>query len=288
MNFWSIIGVVAVSAGIWLWFLMRYDRFEKEPLKVVLRVGLVGGCVSVFIAGFLNTTVAGIAGIDINDLSLYGAIFFSLFVGFNEETMKSWATWLMVRKEKELDEPIDALIYAMTVGLGFAALENITYMAQYGSSVILSRSLLSTPVHLVLAALWGYGIAKARFVDPEQKYFRNMAPYVIMAALLHAFYDFLLFTQTIAALLVVPLLILLLIASHRRLKWMAGQTDLLAVGQCSACGRKNDPEAAFCGTCGTPMKQTFYNVCDNCSTKVPVRFSYCPECGTSTDHNVTM
>jgi len=42
----------------------------------------------------------------------------AVFVGINEETWKFLATLSLVRKLPEFDEPLDGMIYAMTVALG--------------------------------------------------------------------------------------------------------------------------------------------------------------------------
>ena len=43
---WGVAGLL-ISTGMWAWVLRRYDRLEPEPVKVLLRVGLLGGLMSV-------------------------------------------------------------------------------------------------------------------------------------------------------------------------------------------------------------------------------------------------
>jgi len=45
-----------------------------------------------------------------------------------EELLKFFGMKLSIGKNKAFDEPIDGMIYAAAVGLGFASLENIFYV----------------------------------------------------------------------------------------------------------------------------------------------------------------
>ncbi|MGE5404741.1 MAG: PrsW family glutamic-type intramembrane protease [Candidatus Saccharibacteria bacterium] len=279
MHALAVIAAVLVSAGIWLWYVRRYDKIEPEPLKTLLKVGFLGGLISVFLAGTFNTIFIALTGIDMEKSPVMELAVLALFIGFNEETMKALAAIVIVRKLPDFNEPVDGLIYSMTVALGFAALENFEYIAQYGLGVIVTRTILSVPGHLFYAAVWGYGISKAKFMTREQRYFRTALPYIAGAALLHAFYDFVLFTGTAAAVLVLPLLFGLLVVTHKRLKWMAGQSVFLKAGECPVCRGTNQPGAAFCGWCGTDLEQVFYHVCPGCGSKIDARSVFCPNCG---------
>ena len=57
---------VLVSGAVWLRFLYQYDRIEPEPILVLLRVILIGGLVSTFIAGIINSTFSSVSGIPIS------------------------------------------------------------------------------------------------------------------------------------------------------------------------------------------------------------------------------
>jgi protease PrsW len=76
---------------------------------------------------------------------------------------------------KQFNEPADALVYSMTVALGFAMLENIEYMLRYDCFSLYVRQFNAVPLHLGLAAIWGMGIAKAKFLNGE-KYTRTPVP----------------------------------------------------------------------------------------------------------------
>ena len=69
----------------------------------------------------------------------------------------------LLRRLREFNEPVDGLIYSMTVALGFAAFENIEYTVNGGLGVLVVRSFTAVPLHVGLASIWGTGIARAKF-----------------------------------------------------------------------------------------------------------------------------
>ena len=60
------------------------------------------------------------------------------------------------------------------------------YALQKGTSVLYIRALLSVPGHLLFSAIWGFGMARAKFAG------KSFWPGLLLAALLHGFYDFVL------------------------------------------------------------------------------------------------
>ena len=60
-----------ISTGMWAWVLRRYDRLEPEPIKVLLRVGLLGGLMSIIPAIIGNSLAEHFLGLDgfVTDLS---------------------------------------------------------------------------------------------------------------------------------------------------------------------------------------------------------------------------
>ncbi|HZZ99275.1 MAG TPA: PrsW family glutamic-type intramembrane protease, partial [Candidatus Paceibacterota bacterium] len=83
----------------------------------------------------------------------------------------------------EFDEPVDAMIYMMTAGLGFAAIENILVLFRTtpmtglnGMAPIVSlasiwflRSLGATLLHALSSSLVGYFLAMAWFFREQRK-----------------------------------------------------------------------------------------------------------------------
>ena len=205
----------------------------------------------------------------------------AVFIGINEETWKFLATLRLVKKLPEFDQPLDGMIYAMTVSLGFAAIENVEYMVRFGARVLVARSVLSMPIHLACAAIWGYGLARARFISRDQKYVKTALPYLLAAAGVHAAFDFFLFLRTWTILGVFPLLLFIVRYSNRKLQYLSDQSLLLEAAICQHCQEPNTVRAKFCIHCGLPLDEggEFFQICGNCKNRVPHNAKFCFKCG---------
>lgn len=283
MDFLIILLSILVSGGFWLRFLYKYDKVEPEPIGVVLRVLLFGGILSVIPSAFCNSFWEHTTGFDMNSKtnSLYSSIFFSLFVGFDEEIFKALATVYLTKKLKELDEPIDAVVYSSAVGLGFAIIENFQYGFRYGVGNIAFRSVTALPLHIGLAVFWGAPIARVKFF-PKTTYFGEMKSRVIAASFIHAGYDFILFyfKNPIFGLFTSLVIAYFLIRYvDKELKYLLTQTPFLPAGICGHCGTENDLKAKQCKKCGSNLVQEYFLVCSNCGTKLPLDYTTCSVCG---------
>ena len=173
------------------------------------------------------------------------------------------------------------MIYAMTVALGFAAIENVEYIVRFGPGVLLARSLLSTPIHLACAAIWGYGLARARFISKPKRYFTGTLPYLLAAAGFHAAFDFFLFLRTWTVLLVLPLLLFIVWYSNNRLHYLRDQSLFIKANICQHCQQSNTVRAKFCINCGLPLGAggEFFRICGDCQVRVPRNDNFCFKCG---------
>ena len=76
-----------------------------------------------------------------------------------EETAKLFCLWLFLRKNPYFDERMDGIVYAVCVGMGFAAFENVEYLFAAGTDWVttgIGRSLTAIPGHFGFAVLMGY------------------------------------------------------------------------------------------------------------------------------------
>lgn len=287
-------GAVALGTGLWLWLLRRYDRIETETVTDLLQVVLLGGGTSVLVAALLNEAFARALGLgallsgSAEGTGTAALIVFSLFVGFNEEICKAVSCVYVTRRWGDFDEPVDAMIYAMSVGLGFAALESTLYAWRFGNEVLLMRFLWPVPAHMAYASVWGYGLAKARYVFPEKNRARVMGPSVLVASGVHAGANFLLLLEgklpsvpgAVAALLSLGALFVLAYVAHYHLRELVAESPFLDPGECPECRHRNPPQARRCTRCGSPLQQTsIFTTCPCGDIRVPVRTEECPRCG---------
>ncbi|MCH7598043.1 PrsW family intramembrane metalloprotease, partial [Patescibacteria group bacterium] len=142
-----------LPALLWLWFWLKEDRVRPEPRGLILLS---------FIAGMI--TVAFVIPLEraAEFLSIKAAATLA-FVSAETTTVLAWATIeevskyivgvLVVLKRKANDEPIDAIIYMITIALGFAALENTLFLLDPLGSGDLPGSILTGNLRFLGATL---------------------------------------------------------------------------------------------------------------------------------------
>jgi len=279
---------VSFSAGIWLYLIYKYDRFEPEPIKYVLLIGAIGGILSTIPAALLNNVSAFMLGITDFIYNVSGAeasarsiFYFSIFVGFNEEFWKAFIAVMILKRLKQFNEPIDALIYSMSIALGFAAFENISYTVAGGFGALFVRSFTAVPLHAGLASIWGSGIARAKY-DNNGRYFRTLIPYIASASVIHTFYNFIQFINSENPVsLIVALIFAFFIVSYAagRLRHFQNESPFKKSGLCPQCGTLNSYFARYCKNCGSYIMTDYYSLCVSCGARNRKGRSSCRHCG---------
>ena len=120
--------------------------------------------------------------------------------------------WLLLRNNPDFDEYVDGIVYAVCVGMGFAAFENIGYL--FGNidtwvSVGFVRAISAIPGHFFFAVMMGYFYSKAAFGNPSRRGL-NFALAILVPVLLHGAYDSILMVSTVVASMAGALFVLFL------------------------------------------------------------------------------
>ena len=160
-----LIILFGAAPGIfYLWFFYKRDKWEHEPLRLVLTVYLFG-LIAVVAALVINDTVAVITGSAVATLVISAPV--------AEESLK----WGVVRwrayNRKEFNEPLDGLVYGAAAALGFATLENVvfylfpTFLESGFSAAFLYlaivRGLFSVPGHAIWTGTSCFFLGVAKF-----------------------------------------------------------------------------------------------------------------------------
>jgi RsiW-degrading membrane proteinase PrsW (M82 family) len=160
------VSLAAFIPGIaWLYYFYRCDRYEPEPVKLVIRTFIVG----MLVALAMGTAYSGL------DYPwgpyMWAAVIFAPLV---EEPAKFLVVRWTVFNNRQFNEPFDGIIYAVSAALGFAAVENIMYVAGgwfdvnpvAGLYTLLSRTVLSVPGHALFSAWWGAALGWSKGKKP--------------------------------------------------------------------------------------------------------------------------
>ncbi len=253
--------------SFWIWIIRKYDKFEREPLKTIVYVMIAGGLISTMPAGLFNFLFSYITDYPFTEarygnVSAAKAIVFYGFVGLNEEFFKAFAAVVLLRRLKNFNEPADALVYSMTVALGFAMFENIGYMLRYGFVILYVRQFNAVPMHLGLAAIWGMGIAKAKFLN-SGRYTRTLAPYVALAGFMHFVYNI---TIVLPANPLINLAATTFIAIYlvryavKKMQHYSEDGPFSNIRICRKCNTLNQTGARICKNCAQPLVPEICNL----------------------------
>ena len=172
---------------IWVIFIYKTDKYEPEPTKQILKAFILG-VLCVFPAVLLEGLF------DIGSQHFMAIVVAPVV----EETLKFLIFMIFFYHAKDFDEPLDGIIYACSIALGFATIENVFYVfsaLQYNSvfEVASMRAFLSIPGHFLFSALWGYAAGTVKF---RLRHGVTLGAGLLTAILLHAGFNF---TATLSA-----------------------------------------------------------------------------------------
>ena len=182
------IAAALLPAFALLYFIWKKDK-QKEPTSW-LRKAVLWGIVICFpvaiVEAGISTILFGEGG---KPASLTGTTVMAFLVAaIPEESFKLFALWRVLRRNPYFDEHFDGIVYAVCVGLGFAALENVSYVFTQENWVATAvmRSLLAVPGHYAFAILMGYYYSVYHFVDHSPKV---AACVLLVPVFAHGVYD---------------------------------------------------------------------------------------------------
>ena len=201
----------------YIWF---RDKYEKEPFKMLF-AALLLGAFSVIPILFLEEFLM----LFINLFSGNMRAFWNAFVvaAFSEELFKFLFLYLLVWKSPDFNEKFDGIVYAVYISLGFAAVENIMYVFDYGAHAGWTRAITAVPAHFLFGVTMGFFFGQAKFYPERKKKLIRAA--LIYPIILHGVYDFILMTGHPYALIIfVPFIIFMWYYGLKKMKKLSSQS----------------------------------------------------------------
>lgn len=157
-----------VLPAVLLWLYIRHKDLQPEPLSKLMKAGVLGMLISIPVV-IVGECVSDLFLEEEEASGIIDVVIDAFFVAaIPEETFKLIALWLVLRHNRHFDEHFDGIVYAVSVGLGFAALENVMYLLDEGDgwqTLAIMRALMSVPGHYAFAVLMGYYYSVHHFVD---------------------------------------------------------------------------------------------------------------------------
>lgn len=154
-----VIALAVLPAIILIYYTYLQDKLQREPVKNIVKAFFYGWG-SVFASLLISVPLRNMGAFPMEIHSFWDAFRTAFFgAAIPEETAKLVLLWLFLRKCRDFDERMDGIVYAVCVGMGFAAFENIEYLFASGSQWIttgIGRSLTAIPGHFGFAVIMGY------------------------------------------------------------------------------------------------------------------------------------
>ncbi len=183
---------VVIITLFYSWLLWKLDRYEHEPMKLLVAAFLWGAIPAILLSGILevifSVPIKGwVISAGMRELALG-----SFLAPVVEESVKGlallglylWAYW-------EFDDPVDGIVYGGLVGFGFAMVEDFAYIS--GSSHPLFVTMLRTiPFglnHAFFTGITGAALGFARL--KKGKTWRYLLPIagLLLAMTFHAVHN---------------------------------------------------------------------------------------------------
>ncbi|PIT91287.1 hypothetical protein COU17_01540 [Candidatus Kaiserbacteria bacterium CG10_big_fil_rev_8_21_14_0_10_49_17] len=183
---YALLGGV-LPALLWLWFWLKEDKRCPEPRGLILFAFLIGGLLVPLVIPAQKWVMGTFSGVLV--IILWAVL---------EEVFKYVGAWLSVLKRKAMNEPVDAVIYMVTVALGFSALENALFLlnplsvGQFIDGFLTGnlRFFGATLLHVLSSATIGVALALSFYKSKKTKRLFLLCG-LILAIILHTVFNFL-------------------------------------------------------------------------------------------------
>ena len=193
---------IVLPALFWAVYHYHKDRHLPEPVgNLLLSFGLGIVAAGVSKAMYLGLEPLGLRfdAVALADSDGWALLAYALFaIGPIEELAKMLPFLLVVIRFKAFDEPLDGIVYASFIALGYAAVENYHYMDFLTGFETYARGFAGPVIHILFASIWAHWITRAWLARKS-----IIAPALygfLPAAGLHGLYDFMVLRYPVSAL----------------------------------------------------------------------------------------
>jgi protease PrsW len=186
MNFLSLLSLALAPGCAIIIYIYLKDKHEKEPLSLLV-VSFIYGCISTLITLTISYPVNLLILTKEEDVIQQ---FFNAF--FKVALIEEFSKFIFVRfvlfNNKNFNEPFDGIVYAVIVSMGFATIENIIYVFQFGFATGILRLFTAVPAHAAFGILMGYFLGRAKFT--HRKNLQLSIAALLTPTLFHGLYDY--------------------------------------------------------------------------------------------------
>lgn len=177
---------IAPSLALFSYFYLR-DQFSNEPSRLLFQC-FVYGAILTFPILFIQYVF--------DAENVFSHAFFQtvLFSSVIEEFFKWLVLLIAIYRHIDFEDPYDGILYGASVSLGFATVENILYLLEFGLQTAFIRAFLPVSSHALFGVVMGYYFGRAKFNSSKPR--KLLAWALFTSMMLHIAYNSLLFVNT--------------------------------------------------------------------------------------------
>lgn len=232
-----------LSAGGWLWWLYRSDRFEKEPWDLILKTAGLGAAAGV-VSLLLSVTVLGdLPHTPLHLVAILGAMNFLAY------------------RSPQWNEPFDGLVYGGAAGIGYGLIYTLPALV-IDLSLGYRVAIFSMPIFMMAGVIMGHFMSQAKFGRRFWPWLKGVG---IAAVFLFGIEEALVYggqvvsgSNMLAGLMAYGSNMLAWIFATRAMDLSNASSPLnpeasrlpLAPSGCNACGGAYPAGARYCSQCG--------------------------------------
>lgn len=182
---------------VWLALYLREDT-DPEPPRLVVFAFFGGVCatgiaLALEYAALKTSSAVFAAGVS----QIYNSFWYMVLgVALIEECVKFFMTRILIMRNPEFDQPVDAMVYCIVVALGFAFAENVVVitnaMLPYHGAVfaitqtVILRFIGANFLHLLASGIVGYAWAQGIL---KRKQFAYIVGGIVAATVIHSAFN---------------------------------------------------------------------------------------------------
>jgi RsiW-degrading membrane proteinase PrsW (M82 family) len=171
---------------LYLWGVWLMDRYDREPISLLLLNFAWGALGAIFFGIVFSITLSTTLG----STNFHDAIFVA---PFTEELTKGLFLFWTVR-DRRFDNITDGLVYGMAIGLGFGMTENFLYFLGASTAgewvfLVIIRTLFTAVMHAMSTGIFGAFMGLTKFGRPSLRVPLRLLG-LLIAMGIHFFWNF--------------------------------------------------------------------------------------------------
>lgn len=184
---------LAIAPGVAIClFIYSFQQFGRQSLRSLIVAFLLG------MAATLPALLVQKLAVDVREEPwrhsiLSYAWYAFVIIALSEEGSKFLVLRWYAYRLGSFSEPFHGIVYSVMIGMGFATVENIEYVWQFGVATGVTRFFLAVPAHAAFAVLMGYQVGWAKF--GRRRPLWGLWKGLLIPVLFHGSFDFFLFLQ---------------------------------------------------------------------------------------------